>query len=55
MPEQPDTSNDRSAEADRISRCLSMVLHHIEVQLMVDVIKELLDEQTQEAVAYKEM
>ena len=47
MTKHPDTSNDRSDEASDLSRCLSMVIHHKEVQLIVEVIEKLLNEQKQ--------
>ena len=55
MSEQAGIPNDQSTDADRICRCLSMVIHHEEVKLMVDVIKELLDKQSTEDAALKEM
>lgn len=35
-------------EADRLTRCLSMIAHHEEVQVMLAVIEELLEEQEQD-------
>ena len=47
MTKYPDNSTDRSDEASDLNRCLSMVIHHEEVQLMVEVIEKLLNEQQQ--------
>ena len=47
MTKHPDTSNDRSDEASDLSRCLSMVIHNEEVQLMAEVIEKLLNEKKQ--------
>ena len=44
MTEQTDAVNEMSEEINHLNRCLSMVLHHEEVQLMVEVIEEILKE-----------
>ena len=55
MPEQTNIPNDQSTETERINRCLSLVLHHDEVQLIIEIIEELLNEQMRETVTQKEM
>lgn len=44
MTEQTDAVNEKSEEINHLNRCLSMVLYHEEVQLMVEVIEEILRE-----------
>jgi len=44
MTEQTDAANEIFEKMNHLNRCLSMVLYHEEVQLMVEVMEEILRE-----------
>ncbi|MCD6250104.1 MAG: hypothetical protein J7J98_07240 [candidate division Zixibacteria bacterium] len=47
MEEQIDRAADDSGEAERLRRCMSMVAHHEEIQVMQTVILKILMERQQ--------
>ena len=49
MVAQTSSSKDKINEIDRLSRCLSMVAHHEEVQQMIDVVRRILAERTEDS------
>ena len=54
MREQIDRATDNSSEAERLARCMSMVAHHEEIQVMQTVILEILMEQQRATKLSKE-
>jgi len=48
-------ASEQPASADHLTNCLSMVMHHEEVHMMVNVIERILADQTQASEAPEEM
>lgn len=54
MKVQTDRATDHISDAERLKRCMSMVAHHEEIQVIMTVIDKLLEERKQAAAMPEE-